>query len=86
MSRLKKEMKQELINQIKKNNSINKISKELFLAKSTIYYYYRKIKGRKYKKLGIVTKYSKKEGEIVGIFAGDGSQYFEPKKYPDPYR
>jgi len=81
MNRLKDEIKQELIRQIKKGISINKISKELILAKSTIYYYYKKSKGRKYKKLNLIPKYSKQEGEIVGIFAGDGSQYFEPKKY-----
>ncbi|HLG23891.1 MAG TPA: LAGLIDADG family homing endonuclease [Candidatus Nanoarchaeia archaeon] len=30
-------------------------------------------------KLNITPKFSKKEGEIAGIFAGDGSQYYEPK-------
>lgn len=32
-------------------------------------------------KLCIQPRFSEKEGEIAGIFAGDGSQYFEPKAY-----
>lgn len=32
-------------------------------------------------KLNIKPKFSEIEGEIAGIFAGDGSQYFEPKSY-----
>ncbi len=81
MNRLKKEIKLDIIHQIKNGISINNISRKMCLSKSTIYYYYKKIKGRKYKKLNISPKYSRKEGEIVGIFAGDGSQYFEPKRY-----
>jgi hypothetical protein len=81
MNRLNKEIKKELITQIKKGISINNISRELSIAKSTIYYHYKKIKGRRYKRLNIVPNYSKIEGEIVGIFAGDGSQYFEPNRY-----
>ena len=32
-------------------------------------------------KLNVKPVFSEKEGEIVGIYAGDGSQYFEPKLY-----
>lgn len=32
-------------------------------------------------KLNIKPSYSGSDGEIIGIFVGDGSQYFEPKKY-----
>jgi hypothetical protein len=77
--RLKEKTKQKLIKRIKEDVSINNISKEMGLAKSTIYYYYKKIKGRKFKKLNLKPGYSRREGEIVGIFAGDGSQYYNKK-------
>lgn len=41
----------------------------------------KKIKGRKYPLLDFHPTFSEDEGEIVGIFAGDGSQYFEPNSY-----
>ena len=49
MSMLKLEIRGAIIKQINEGNSINKISKSLGLRKSTIYHYYKKIKGRKYK-------------------------------------
>ncbi len=32
-------------------------------------------------KLNVKPSFCEKEGEIAGIFAGDGSQYFHPKRY-----
>jgi hypothetical protein len=69
-----------IIDLIKKDISIPKISKELNVAKSTIYYHYKKIKGRKYKKPSIPKDYGIL-GEFLGIFAGDGCYYFEKKTY-----
>ena len=78
---LKIELKNEMIKQIRNGTSINKISKSLGLAKSTIYYYYKKINGKKHIPPYVQPNYSEKEGEIVGIFAGDGSQYFAKEGY-----
>lgn len=75
---LQPQVKEEIIIQIKKGNSINKISKALGIGKSTIYYYYKKIKGKKYKEPQFTLCASEIEGEIVGIFAGDGSQFYYP--------
>lgn len=74
-------IKKELITQINKGISINNMVKNLLLNKSTIYYYYKKLKGKKYKEANFILGASEIEGEIVGVFAGDGSQYFEPKSY-----
>ena len=73
---LKAEVKEEIMKELRKGTSINKISKLLSLGKSTIYYYYKKINGKKYVPPYVQPNFSEKEGEIVGIFAGDGSQYF----------
>ena len=81
MPRLSLQVRNELVLLINRNVSINKISKKLNLAKSTIYYYYKKIKGRKIPLPKFEIGLSEKEGEIVGIFAGDGSQYFNKKNY-----
>lgn len=72
MSRLSEQTKQELVNLINKEISINNISKKLGLCKSTIYYYYKKVKGRKIisPKFEIID--SEAEGEIIGAFAADG--------------
>jgi hypothetical protein len=72
----KKEKLKELI---MKGQSINKISEELSIAKSTIYYTYKKLKGKKFILPFFKLEKNEIEGEIVGIFAGDGSQYFHKR-------
>ncbi len=69
----------EIIRLIENDVSIPKISKRLNVGKSTIYYHYKKIKGRKYQKARIPED-DEVLGEFLGIFAGDGSFIFE-KKY-----
>lgn len=67
-----------IICMIKAGYSINYISKHLATAKSTIYYHYKKINGRKYN----IVKIPDNQmilGEISGVFAGDGSFFFNPK-------
>jgi intein/homing endonuclease len=56
------------------------ISRRYGIWKSTLYYHYRKIKGRRYALPNVIPRYSEIEGEIVGLFAGDGSQYFDRKR------
>jgi len=79
MARLPKETKETLINKINNGTSINKISKKLNLAKSTIYHHYKKIKGKKYKEPIFISNLSKDEGEILGIIIGDGSLFYYKK-------
>lgn len=76
MARLNKDVKEEIITRIKQGISLNKISKSLGIRKSTLYYYYKKIKGKRYQPPKFKINYTEKEGEIVGIFAGDGSQCY----------
>tara|TARA_Y100000310_G_scaffold337823_1_gene425884 strand:+ start:2317 stop:3078 length:762 start_codon:yes stop_codon:yes gene_type:complete len=76
---LKPQVKKRMSNLIIAGTSINNISRELNLGKSTIYYHYKKIKGRKYKLPTVKVGYSSIDGEIIGIFIGDGSQHFERK-------
>jgi hypothetical protein len=60
--------------------SLNKISTRYGFQKSTLYYYYKQIKGKKFVAPNVTPTYSELEGEIVGIFAGDGSQHYSAKK------
>ena len=76
---LKPEIKNEMIKQLNTGNSINAISRFLNLSKSTIYHYYKKIKGRKFK-LAVVPADDKVLGEFLGAFAGDGGMFYD-KKY-----
>lgn len=80
MPRLSLETKREIIKQLKEGVSLNRISKQFGIYKSTLYYYYKKLNGKKFKEPQFTLSSSELEGEIVGIFAGDGSQYYEPKK------
>lgn len=77
---LSDELRNKACNKIRNGVSINKISKELHLGKSTIYYYYKKIKGKKFVEPEFKLGNSRLEGEINGIFAGDGSQYYDKKR------
>jgi len=65
---------------IREGKSINQISKELDVYKSTIYYHYKKIKGRKLKPIEFRTIPADEIGEIIGAFAGDGN-FYKDKAY-----
>lgn len=74
-----KKSRREMILMISKGISINKITKKLNIPKSTVYYYYRKIKGRKIKTINIKNDVES-IGEFIGLFAGDGN-FFKDKNY-----
>jgi len=58
----------------KQGKSINQITKQLELPKSTVYYYFKKAVGQKQKEnQPIIPKNPKIQGELCGIFAGDGN-------------
>ena len=63
----------EVLSLIKKGISINQIRSRTGFAKSTIYYHYKKIKGRKIKRIKFNFQNEGELGEFLGIFAGDGS-------------
>ncbi|MBI4451773.1 LAGLIDADG family homing endonuclease [Candidatus Woesearchaeota archaeon] len=81
MALLPSDVRKAIIQQISEGKSLNSVSRSTGVGKPTIYYYYKKIKGKKYAAPVFKPRASAIEGEICGIFAGDGSQYFEPKKY-----
>ena len=69
-----------IYNMLNEGRSLNRISRQLSLNKSTVYYHYRKIFGKKTKDVNIAYVSDNKIGEFVGAFAGDGC-YFKGKNY-----
>lgn len=61
--------------------SLNEIASLLNIKKTTAYYHFRKIRMRTMVKPKIKFDSDEELGEVVGIFAGDGSFYFEKKNY-----
>lgn len=55
--------------------SLNKMAEILGRSKSSIYYWYKKLKGKKIKDVEINYDLLEDIGEIVGAFAGDGNYY-----------
>lgn len=65
--------KQELlINLINNGKTFNEAVRKLNLSKSTLYYHYKKIYGKKIINPDFNISGSEVEGEIIGIFAADG--------------
>lgn len=81
MQRLSGGKKAVLLELIRKGVSINKIAKRSGLAKSTIYYHYKKALGKKYKEPEFEVAFSELEGETTGIFAGDGSLHYSKSNW-----
>ena len=81
MVRLSEQLRTELIDLLCNGVSIKKVSRSTRIAKSTIYYHYRKLYGKKYQEPEFTPGASELEGEIVGIFTGDGSQYHDRKRW-----
>lgn len=63
---------QEIRDKTTNGESLNKISEELGIGKTTVYYYFRKIKGKTIKPISLNFNSLDEMGEILGIFAGDG--------------
>jgi hypothetical protein len=81
MARLHPDKKEKVVRLITAGVSIKQISATTGIAKSTICYYCKKIRGKKKEYPALKQEFSRVSGEIVGIFAGDGSQYFFNKSY-----
>jgi hypothetical protein len=66
-------LKEDVLKSLKQNKSLNKISKEFSLNKTTIFYWYKKLGKSKITKINIKHDSQDLIGEFIGIFAGDGS-------------
>jgi intein/homing endonuclease len=73
MHRLSPEVVDKINDMVTQSVSLNKISESLSLSKSTVYYWYRKFKGRTFTKLVINSVNQEIIGEFIGAFAGDGN-------------
>jgi hypothetical protein len=73
MRRLTRAEKELIILRVNQKHSLYKICKELNLSKTTVYYHFRKLKGRTFVPLIVHSTDDQLEGEVVGIFTGDGS-------------
>ena len=73
--RLTKQEIENLTNYIQRGISLNKLVKKIGKNKTTLYYHFRKIKGKKYFPLMLHSKNQELLGEFIGLFAGDGSLY-----------
>lgn len=81
MKRLSNSQVAEIKSFAKKGKSLNQIAKKMNVGKTTIYYHTRKLLGKKIKEVVIDNSNEKKIGEFIGLFAGDGSYFFEKAKY-----
>jgi len=81
MIRLSDIQKEEIKNKIIQNKSLNTIFKEMNLNKTTVYYHFRKIKGRTNVHIQINESNKELVGEFMGLFAGDGSYYYDKKSF-----
>ncbi len=78
MIRLTNEEKDKIINLMISGKSLNFISKLTNRRKSTLYYHYKKIMGKKFRDVEIDYKDDIFIGELIGLFVGDGF-YFHDK-------
>lgn len=73
-------VKNEVLDMIRRGISLNKIKESTGIGKSTLYYHYKKIKGKKFIDVKIKESNLDKLGEFLGIFTGDGGFYFDKKR------
>ena len=59
----------------KKGFTLNKITKLLDKKKTTVYYHFRKIRGKTFNPIVLTNKDKELIGEFIGLFAGDGSSH-----------
>ena len=65
---------------LKRKISLNKISIMTGLSKSTLYFHYKKLFGKKIKPFKFLFKNEEEKWEFLGIFAGDGSFYLNKRE------
>lgn len=75
MTIVKDELKKNILDAFKQNKSLNKVSKQYKINKTTAFYWYKKLGKVKIIKVKINKKDEQLIGEFVGIFAGDGNYH-----------
>ncbi|HLF54058.1 MAG TPA: LAGLIDADG family homing endonuclease [Candidatus Nanoarchaeia archaeon] len=78
---LKEDKKLEIIKQIKDGKSLGEIIRLTKARKTTIYYYMKKIRGKRHLPVKINSKDRELVGEIIGVFAGDGYYANDKKRW-----
>jgi len=69
---------QQIKDKVRNGKSLNEISKELQITKTTVYYWYRKFSNKRIKRVKLNDNAKTLDiGEFIGIFAGDGSFYLD---------
>jgi len=81
MSRLNSRKKSKILQLINQGGSLNKIKGITGVGKTTIYYYMRKLKGKKIVPVKIIFSDIELIGEVVGLFAGDGQYFYDKKRW-----
>jgi len=76
MKRLSEKEKAQVISLMKDGKSLNHISKLTGRNKSTLYYHYEKLLGKKFKKVNLPTD-EEFIGELMGLFAGDSNLHYD---------
>ena len=59
-----------------RGTTLGDLTSSFGVSRPSIYYYYKKLYGKKYKSPEIKKDFSRNTGEIIGIFTGDGSKYY----------
>ena len=76
MTIIKGVLKEKALLYLKQNKSLNQISKELKLNKTTVYYWYKKLGKSRVIKINVKNVGDNElTGEFMGIFAGDGDYH-----------
>ncbi len=81
MNRLTKLELHKISRLTKSGSSLNKISENLSIPKTTVYYHFKKIKGPTYSKPVLNFNSPNELGEVIGIFSGDGSSQLSMPGY-----
>ncbi len=80
MTLLHPQIREKVLQLLFEGKSLNCIKKETGVKKTTIYYYMRKIYGRKIPVVTMDTTNILRNAEILGFFAGDGNFYYDLKE------
>lgn len=72
MQRLSNREIRKTIRLTKEGFTLNNITKVLDKKKTTVYYHFRKIRGKTFKPVVLTNKDNELIGEFIGLFAGDG--------------
>lgn len=81
MKRLTQNERERIILLTNNGQSLKCIARKLGLGKTTIYYHFRKIRGRTCRQVRLNFPSDEIKGEVFGLFAGDGCLTRTPRNY-----